>query len=296
MLEPTSAVGAPTSAALDPGSRPPSHRGWVCPACRHDNPLDADACTGCGVTFAALLEGEPTATRTRLPAIVAALRELVVVFALFLLWKFASGVSAMDAGGAFGRGRWIWRLERSLHLPSEVAVQRAILGHPLGVQVLNVFYLAAHFGGIVVFLGWLYFCHPRRYPHWRNAIAVFTGLSLLIQLLSVAPPRLLPDLGFVDTAARYHQSAYQHLGQGLVAQLSTMPSIHVGWAAAVALAVIVVSRSRWRWLVLLHPILTMYAVVATANHFWLDGVAAIALLAVVLLAPRLLDGRSADDA
>jgi hypothetical protein len=267
-----------------------SHRGWVCPSCRHDNPLDADTCTGCSVSFGALLQGEP-ATPSRLHSVVAGLRELVVVFALFLLWKFASGVSAMDAGGAFARGRWIWRLERTLHLPSEVAVQRGILDHPLDVQIVNVFYLAAHFGGIIVFLLWLYICHRPLYARWRNVIAVFTGLSLLIQLVSVAPPRLLPDLGFVDTAARYHQSAYQHLGHGLVAQLSTMPSIHVGWAAAIALAVILVSHSRWRWLVLLHPILTMYAVVATANHFWLDGVAAIALVALIVLVQRLVHRR-----
>jgi membrane-associated phospholipid phosphatase len=143
---------------------------------------------------------------------------------------------------------------------------------------------------------WLYFWHRPQYARWRNVVAAFTGLSLLIQLVSVAPPRLLPDLGFVDTAIRYHQSAYQHLGQGLVAQLSTMPSIHVGWAAAIALAVILVSRSRWRWLVLLHPILTMYAVVATANHFWLDGVAAIGLVGVVLLGQRLVRRPSAHDA
>ncbi|WP_407647152.1 phosphatase PAP2 family protein [Actinacidiphila soli] len=40
---------------------------------------------------------------------------------------------------------------------------------------------------------------------------------------------------------------------------------------------------RWRWLWLIHPALTLLVVVATANHYWLDGIAAAVLLAVALL-------------
>jgi len=45
-------------------------------------------------------------------------------------------------------------------------------------------------------------------------------------------------------------------------------------------------RSRWRWLALAYPVLTTLAVVVTANHFWLDGIAAAALLAVAIGAQR----------
>jgi len=48
--------------------------------------------------------------------------------------------------------------------------------------------------------------------------------------------------------------------------------------------VIGASRSPWRWLAALYPIMTMLAVVVTANHFWLDGIAAAAVLAIVLAA------------
>jgi len=47
-----------------------------------------------------------------------------------------------------------------------------------------------------------------------------------------------------------------------------------------------VSRSRWRWLALAYPAATLLAVVVTANHFWLDGIAAAALLAIALLVQR----------
>jgi hypothetical protein len=274
---------------------------WVCPTCRHANPVEADSCDGCGLSFAALLRGSATKPpppsvhlegKNRSTNLVAGLHELGIVAGLFLLWKFASAISVTDASGAFARSRWIWRLERTLRLPSELGVQNGLLAHHDVVQLVNVFYLAAHLGSLLIFLPWMFFRHRAQYRQWRNVIAVFTGVSLLIQLISVAPPRLLPQFGFVDTAALYHESAYQHLGRGLIGQLSSMPSIHVGWAIVIAMAVISASTSRWRWLVLAHPILTVYAVVATANHFWLDCVAAAALVAAVFAVTGWLARRS----
>jgi hypothetical protein len=210
-----------------------------------------------------------------------AVLEIGVVLGLILLWKLGSAISLGDTAAAFTRGRWIWHFEQTLRLPSEVRVQSGLLAHPDLVRIVNLFYLVAHIGSVAIFLPWMFIRHRAQYRRWRNIIAVFTGVSLLIQLVSVAPPRLLPQFGFVDTAARYHESAYTHLGQGLTGQLSSMPSIHVGWAIAIAMAVISTSTSRWRWLVLAQPILTVYAVVATANHFWLDCVTAAGLVLLV---------------
>jgi hypothetical protein len=82
-----------------------------------------------------------------------------------------------------------------------------------------------------------------------------------------------------DVAMEYGQSVYGTTFGGVQADsYSAMPSVHVAWCVLVAVAVIKVSRSRWRWLVLAHPILTVAVIVVTANHYWLDGVAAVALL------------------
>jgi hypothetical protein len=61
-------------------------------------------------------------------------------------------------------------------------------------------------------------------------------------------------------------------------QFSAMPSVHVGWALIAAIAVITASRSPWRWAAAAYPALTLLVVVVTANHFWLDGVAAALLV------------------
>jgi len=127
-------------------------------------------------------------------------------------------------------------------------------------------------------------------------LVVFTGASLAIQLIPVAPPRMLPRTGLVDTGVLYHQSAYASVGGFNADQLSAMPSVHVGWAILVATAVIGTARSRWRWLAVLYPVLTTLAVVVTANHFWLDGIVAGLLLGLVLAVQaagrRALGGRA----
>jgi hypothetical protein len=119
-------------------------------------------------------------------------------------------------------------------------------------------------------------------------VALFTGASLLLQLIPVAPPRLLPGTGLVDTAVRYGQSVYSWHGGFNADEFSAMPSVHVGWALIVAVAVIRASRRRWRWLAAGYPALTMLVVVVTANHFWLDGIVAGLLVALVLTVQRLI--------
>jgi len=72
-----------------------------------------------------------------------------------------------------------------------------------------------------------------------------------------------------------------------------MPSVHVCWSVLVAWAVITASTSRWRWLILAHPIVTVFVVVATGNHYWADAIVAVAIAGVVLAAQALLRARLA---
>ena len=216
--------------------------------------------------------------------------ESALLFGLYALWQFAGSFTVMSASGALPRARWLWHAERVLYLPSETALQRPFLSHPVLVQAFNLYYDILHFPLLGACLIWLYARHRESYPQIRTTVALFTGVSLLVQLIPVAPPRLLPLTGMVDTAVRYGQSVYSWHGGFDADELSAMPSVHVGWALIVAMAVITVSRSRWRWLAAVYPVLTLLAVVVTANHFWLDGVAAGLLVALVLVVQRTARG------
>src|SRR6516164_4659575 len=222
--------------------------------------------------------------------------EAALLSGLYGLWMFAGSFTVMSPAGALPRARWLWHAERVLYLPNETSVQRLFLPHPLLIQAFNLYYDILHFPVLGVCLVWLYVRHRDRYPSIRTTVVLFTMISLLIQFIPVAPPRLLPVTGLVDTAVKYGQSVYAWKGGFDADELSAMPSVHVGWALIVAFAVITVSRNRWRWLAAGYPLLTLLVVAVTANHFWLDGVAAAILvaaaLAAQLLARRLRSGKS----
>lgn len=218
----------------------------------------------------------------RARSIVPYAREAGVISALYALWQLAGTLSVLGTSRAFERARWIVRVEHDWHLRSEASVQRLVDAHPLIVQACNLYYASMHFGALFVFLPWLFLRHREHYARVRLSLVLVTLVCLLVQLIPVAPPRLLP--GFVDTAQRYGQSVY---ASGLAPdQLSAMPSVHVAWAVLIGWAVVRVSNSRWRWLALAHPVLTIFVITATANHFWLDGVVAVVLLAACVWAQR----------
>lgn len=207
-------------------------------------------------------------------------REVGIILALYALWQLAGTFSIGHTDEAVQRGHWVWNHERAWHFPSEVAVQRPILGHPFIEQVCNIYYATMHFGMLLAVLLWLYIRHRDAYRRARTLIVLTTTACLLVALVPVAPPRLI-DVGMVDTASAYGQSVYATAQLG-ADQYSAMPSVHVAWAFLVAIAVIGATRSRWRWLILVHTAATVYVVVVTANHFWLDGVVAVALLGISL--------------
>ncbi|MFC1405828.1 MULTISPECIES: phosphatase PAP2 family protein [Streptacidiphilus] len=227
------------------------------------------------------------------------LREAATVIGLFALWQFAGQLSVMGTQDAVTRGEWIWNTERTIGLPSEYTLQHWVLPHPWLVQGANYYYATMHFGAMVALLAWVFLRHRESYTWVRTTLILVTAASLAVQLVPVAPPRLLPGGGMVDTALVYGQSVYGTTVAGLQADsYSAMPSVHVAWCVMVAVAVVRISPSRWRWLIVAHPVITVAVVVVTANHFWLDGVAAVVLLLlsylVQWLARRLLGRRDGD--
>lgn len=201
-------------------------------------------------------------------------REAMLIAGLYSVWQLAGRLSVLGTSGAFDRAGWIERAEHAWHLPSEASVQDVLTGNAIAAQAANIYYATMHFGGLFVFLLWLFVRHRDRYQPVRRVLALTTLGCLAIQLLPVAPPRLLP--GYEDTAEKYGQSVY---GLGFGAdELSAMPSVHVAWAVLIGWLVWRIAEGPGRWLGPAHAVLTVVVVVATANHFWADGIVAVAVL------------------
>jgi PAP2 superfamily len=233
----------------------------------------------CAVIALALRRTRPT--RLRLVALSAA-TEVAILASLYSVWRLARVLPLARTEGAIDRGRQIDNLQHTLHMPTELSLQQFVLRYDWLARFSNYYYAVVHVPALIAFLVWLFVRHRDQYSPWRNALAILTAFCVVIRFVRVAPPRFLPDLGYIDLASHYGWSLYGPVGTGVSDQFAAMPSIHVGWAAIVSFGIVAVSTSRWRWIFLLHLALTMMVVSATGNHWWLDGIVAIVLVAIAI--------------
>ena len=214
-----------------------------------------------------------------------ALHELALVGAFLLAYKLGRLAITGRVSDALGNADAMWNFERLLRLPSEAAVQHVAVAHELVGRLANSYYAYVHFPATAAVLVWLFLRRPAHYLWARNVLAGLTGAAFVVHMLfPLAPPRMLTAQGMVDTGALFGPSVYgSPEARTLSNQYAAMPSLHVGWALVLAIMLIAATRTRWRWLWLAHPILTASVVVLTGNHYWLDILVAIDLLALVLL-------------
>lgn len=208
-------------------------------------------------------------------------REVLLILVLFLAYKAGRLAVVGDVREASANAKDVWHVERVLRLPSEHLVQSWLLQSHELTRLANEFYAFVHFPATVAFLVWMWVWRPAFYLGSRRSLALVTALALAIHIsYPLAPPRLVPSLHMVDTAALVGPAVYgDPRTDTLTNQFAAMPSLHIAWSVIVAVALIRATRSRWRWLWILHPTVTTLVVVATANHYWADGVAAGLLVA-----------------
>nr|WP_269204677.1 phosphatase PAP2 family protein [Motilibacter deserti] len=204
--------------------------------------------------------------------------------------------AAGEASTAVANAHSLYAWERAMGLPDELALQQWLLARPGLARAANTYYASVHFPLTGLVLAWLFVRHRVHFAWTRTVLVAVTASALILTFtVPLAPPRLMPELGFTDVAAALGPSVYAHSTSGATNQLAAMPSLHVGWAVLVAVALIRAGRSRWRWLWMLHPAVTVLVVVATANHYWTDGLVAVAMLggAAALMPLVPLVGRAA---
>jgi hypothetical protein len=228
----------------------------------------------------------------------------------------------VDATVAYKHALQIIDIQRAMGLYFEAELQRWYLDLPaMGlIRVWNIFYGTAHFIVTAGALWWLFKTDKVRYPRWRNTLAATTALAIIgFASYSLMPPRLLDSpsvygacriydpaaaaqvepgetwadgcdrYGFVDTLAVHGGwiSFDDEKAAGLTNQYAAMPSMHVGWSVWSALVLAPMVRRRWvKGLVWAYPWLTLFTIMITANHYWLDAVGGLATLGAGALVAR----------
>ena len=206
---------------------------------------------------------------------------------------------ALAAGQVHADGRrGVLHVERLLHIDPELTLDRWLAAHHTLGLVVSDYYDNAHF--IVTFsvLGWLWWRRADLYRPLRNSLVLVNVLGFIVfWRFPVAPPRMLD--GFIDVVASTHAFGSWHTGMlaSQANQVAAMPSLHMAWAGWCTLALWRASeRPIVRVLAVAYPCLTGLAVLATGNHFLLDIVGGLAVLAISVLlvgSPSRIAGRLA---
>lgn len=212
------------------------------------------------------------------------LRQIAIWLGFVLGYQVARGLADRGADEALRNAERVVELEQRLVGLVELDVQRLAMdaGEVL-VHSANWTYWLSQFAVVGAALLWVYLQRNSVYLPLRNTLIVANTIGLLgYVLLPTAPPRMFPELGFLDTLAG--SEALNH-GSGIVElasnQYAAMPSLHAADALIVGVALALVVRNpALKALCLLFPAWVWFSLIATANHFWLDVAAGIVLAAL----------------
>ncbi|MCP3765712.1 MULTISPECIES: bifunctional glycosyltransferase 87/phosphatase PAP2 family protein [unclassified Streptomyces] len=229
---------------------------------------------------------EPVPTRFRYVPLLPFLRRVLarpnLLLELLLIRVTYAAYSKVRLAAAGSRERaeehahQILDLERLLHLDIEYAVNHAVVEIGGLRNFFDFYYTSFHFAVPLTVLGLLYWRRPVDY-RWARASIGFTTLLALVGfwLYPLAPPRLMPNLGIIDTVYGVQDFSQPDYGTltALTNQYAAMPSLHFGWSLWCGLVVALIAPRAWmKALGLLHPLFTAAAIVATGNHWVLDAV------------------------
>ena len=198
-------------------------------------------------------------------------RELFLFLGAYLAYSTSRYLSVGDLTTATDHARWVVDLQRSIGVNVESSVQAALHG-TIAIWILNNLYLAAQVVVVPGALIWLYRHDHALYLRLRNTVLATWLIAMPIYaIFPVAPPRLA-DVGLIDTIT---SGGGVRLDSALTTSfynpLAAVPSLHAGFALAVAVALAAALRPNWAKAIALTwaPIVGL-AVVATGNHFVFD--------------------------
>ncbi|MFI6468362.1 bifunctional glycosyltransferase 87/phosphatase PAP2 family protein [Streptomyces sp. NPDC050528] len=185
------------------------------------------------------------------------------------------GTNAGGRATAEHHGHEILSIERFLHIDIEHAVNHWVVKVDFLKNFFNFYYESFHFVVPLTVMAVLYWRRPVDYRWARSALGFATLLALIgFWLYPLAPPRLLPGLGIIDTVHGVQDFSKPDYGTltALTNQYAAMPSLHFGWSLWCGVVIFALAPKWWmKALGLLHPFFTVSAIVATGNHWVLDA-------------------------
>ncbi len=209
----------------------------------------------------------------RLPAFT---RDAIALIAVVSIYFILRGLAPDRLDFAVVVTENIVAFEERLGIFFEPQIQEWSIQHHAVKEMANFTYAYLHFPVMGVVAIWLWWKDREAFVFARNMLFVSMVIGLVFYyLFPAAPPRLLAahgiDLGFTDTvfggdtAVQYAQPSY------ILNEYAAIPSFHFGWIAmSAALIWVNTSQRVLRGAGLFIAVLMTWAIVASANHFFVD--------------------------
>lgn len=204
------------------------------------------------------------------------LRQVALFGAVYLGYNLVRGLVEGKASAAFQHARDLIQIERTLHVFVEPSIQAWASGSHALMDVSSWLYVNAQTSVTLAALVYLYLRHNRSFYFVRNMLVIAMAIALVgYAVFPTAPPRFLPEWGFIDSVSDLTGMHVSHASASMTALFNpyaAVPSMHVAFALMIGWPLASLSRTPaarvlWR----LYPLLIAFVIVATANHFILDA-------------------------
>jgi hypothetical protein len=220
-------------------------------------------------------------------------RQVLLLVGALQLYSLTRGLvnHPETATAAFRNARDLIGIERTLNIFVEPSVQAFTSGQQWLLDWTSWMYINAQTSVTLGALAWLYFCRNESFYFVRNMFLVAFGVALIgYSVFPTAPPRFFPEWGFFDAVSDFTGVPQDSVTiNSLFNPYAAVPSMHV--AFALMIGVPLARLTRWRaakifWAT--YPLLVVFVIVATANHFIADAVLGAVAAGIGALAARAL--------
>jgi hypothetical protein len=175
---------------------------------------------------------------------------------------------------AFSNARHLIGIEQSLHVFVEPKVQAWASTKSVIIDSASWIYLNAQSSVTVGALVWLYLFRNRSFYFVRNMFVVAMAIALVgYVVLPTAPPRFFPEWGFFDAVSDFTGVSHDSVTvNSIFNPYAAVPSMHVCFSLMIGVPLARLCKHRVvRMAWTLYPLLIVFVIVATGNHFLADA-------------------------
>jgi membrane-associated phospholipid phosphatase len=205
-----------------------------------------------------------------------ALRQISLFGCAYFAYRLVRGLVEGHANAAFAHASDLISIERTMHVFVEPSIQAWASGSHVVMVLASWLYVNAQTSVTFGALLFLYLRHNRSFYFVRNMFMIAMAIALVAYtVFPTAPPRFLPEWGFIDSVSDFTGVRVNHASASMSALFNpyaAVPSMHVAFALMVGWPLARLTRRRvvkavW----LLYPFLMAFVIVVTANHFIVDA-------------------------